>query len=182
MPYDVSSFGFGWINVSDEVLVTISFVYSLPRRQSFGSSHTWIEIACEQALRARKGRRACNYLYNLYSASNFPVAPVDRVVRFPPISANVSKHWKTRVKGNDDITNVISANQHFASTFWCRYSNSRDVVTSFPSFSRPAARAPRRACSQASIETTLYRKDRTPVIMPMPEREIWGRRATLHDL
>ena len=38
-------------------------------------------------------------------------------VRFPPISANVNKHWKTRVKGNDDITNVISANKYFASTF-----------------------------------------------------------------
>ena len=38
-------------------------------------------------------------------------------VRFPPISANVNKHWKTRVKGNDVITNVISANKHFASTF-----------------------------------------------------------------
>ena len=31
-------------------------------------------------------------------------------------SANVNKHWKTRAKGNDVITNVISANQHFAST------------------------------------------------------------------
>ena len=34
--------------------------------------------------------------------------------------------------------------------FRCRYSNSRDVVASSPSFSRPAARAPRRACSQAT--------------------------------
>ena len=34
------------------------------------------------------------------------------------ISANVNKHWKTRAKGNEAITNVISANQHFASTFF----------------------------------------------------------------
>ena len=33
--------------------------------------------------------------------------------------------------------------------FRCRYSNSRDVVASSPSFSRLAARAPRRGCSQA---------------------------------
>ena len=33
--------------------------------------------------------------------------------------------------------------------FQCRYSNSRDVVASSPSFSGPAARAARRACSQA---------------------------------
>ena len=32
---------------------------------------------------------------------------------------------------------------------WRRNLNSRDVVVSSPSFSRPAASAPRRACSQA---------------------------------
>ena len=58
-------------------------------------------------------------------------------------SAIVNK--QRRAKGNGVITNVISANQHFAST----YSFSRDVVTSSPSFSRSAARAPQRACSQA---------------------------------
>ena len=34
---------------------------------------------------------------------------------------------------------------------WRRNSNSRDVVASSPSFSRPAARAPRRACSQVML-------------------------------
>ena len=32
-------------------------------------------------------------------------------------NANVNKRWKRRAKGNDVFTNVISANQHFASTF-----------------------------------------------------------------
>ena len=32
-------------------------------------------------------------------------------------SANVNKHWKPRAKGNNVITNVNFANQHFASTF-----------------------------------------------------------------
>ena len=32
-------------------------------------------------------------------------------------SASVNKHWKTRAKSNYVIINVISANQHFASTF-----------------------------------------------------------------
>ena len=32
-------------------------------------------------------------------------------------SANVNKHWKTRAKGNDVITYVISANRYFTSTF-----------------------------------------------------------------
>ena len=60
---------------------------------------------------------------------------------------NVNKNWKTCAKRNDAITNVISANQHFALTFWCRYSNSNLVVASSPSFSR--SRVPWRACSQA---------------------------------
>ena len=34
----------------------------------------------------------------------------------------------------------------------CRYSNSRDLVASSPSFSRPVARAPQRACSQTIFE------------------------------
>ena len=40
--------------------------------------------------------------------------------------------------------------------FQCRYSNSRDVVASFSSFYRPAARAPRRACLQARTSTVGY--------------------------
>ena len=32
-------------------------------------------------------------------------------------SVNVNKHWKTVAKGNEVLTNVISANQHFTSTF-----------------------------------------------------------------
>ena len=39
--------------------------------------------------------------------------------------------------GNDVITKDISANQHFASTLRCRYSNSRDVIASSPSFFPP---------------------------------------------
>ena len=39
--------------------------------------------------------------------------------------------------------------------FRCRYSNSRDVVANSPSFSRPAARAPRRACPQARNTTNV---------------------------
>ena len=39
--------------------------------------------------------------------------------------------------------------------FRCRYSNSRDVVASSPSFSRPTARAPRRACPQAMSTTNV---------------------------
>ena len=45
--------------------------------------------------------------------------------------------------------------------FRSRYSNSRDVVASSPSFSRPAAKAPRRACLQAT-ETKQTNKQKSP--------------------
>ena len=91
-------------------------------------------------------------LWNLNSTSNSPVAPrqiscqISANQRKAEMSGSVKKHWKTHTKGNDIITNVISTNQHFSLLFRCRYSNSRDVVASSPSFSRSAARAPQRAC------------------------------------
>ena len=62
-------------------------------------------------------------------------------------SANGNKDLKTRAKGNDVIANVIFANQHLAST----------LVTSSPFYSRHAAIAPLRACSQANLELTSNR-------------------------
>ena len=59
----------------------------------------------------------------LNSNSNSPVVPRRLSCQLSDnqheaeTSANVNKNWKTRSKGNDVITNVISANQHFASTF-----------------------------------------------------------------
>ena len=73
---------------------------------------------------AGKGRRACNCVSGIFnSTSNSPVAPcwlscqISANQREAETSSNVNKHWKTCAKGNDVITNVISANQHFASTF-----------------------------------------------------------------
>ena len=94
-------------------------------------------------------------LWNLNSTPNSPVAPVGLSCQISPnqrkaeMSANVNKHWKTRAKGND-ITNVISVSISNR-LFQCRYSNSRDVVASSPSFSCPTARSPRRGCSPATF-------------------------------
>ena len=84
---------------------------------------------------------------------------------------NLILHRKSRSEmliGGDDISNdVIPLGTCFSRSFplradwqrsdssvegerkrnWRRNSNSKDVVASSPSFSRPAARAPRRACS-----------------------------------
>ena len=39
--------------------------------------------------------------------------------------------------------------------YWRWNSNSRDVVASSPSFFRPSARSPRKACSQANMKSQL---------------------------
>ena len=63
-------------------------------------------------------------------------------------------------RGNEVITNVTNANKHFASAFLMQILKFRDVVVSSSSFSRPAASAPRRACSQATpafnLESGLF--------------------------
>ena len=58
------------------------------------------------------------------STSNSPVAPILLSCQLSAhqceteMRATVNKHWKIHAKGNDVITNVIYANQHFALTFW----------------------------------------------------------------
>ena len=71
---------------------------------------------------------------NLNSTSNSPVAlPVYWAVRFPPNQREGETSSNVHVpRGNDVITNVISANQHFASTF------SMQIVK----FQRRTARSP----------------------------------------
>ena len=105
---------------------------------------------------ARKGRRAPYYVSGIWIPPLIPLwLPFDWAVRFLPISAkrkrarmwtNIEKHVP-RV-----MTSLLMSSppiSFFTRLFRCRYSNSRDVVASSPSFFRPAARAPRRACSQA---------------------------------
>ena len=59
----------------------------------------------------------------LNSTSNSSVVPRRLSCQFSDnqneaeTSANINTNWKTRSKGNAVITNAISANQHFASTF-----------------------------------------------------------------
>ena len=92
----------------------------------FSQWHRWPASKLSGALWRLGGKRKESLqlrLWNLNSTSNSPVAPrrlscqISANQREAETSANVNKHWKTRAKGNDVITNVISANQHFASTF-----------------------------------------------------------------
>ena len=88
-------------------------------------------LACEQALRGvlAAGREKEGHLplikpLEFESTSNSPVAPRRLSCQISANHgeterrANIDKHWKTFAKGHDVITNVISTNQHFASTFF----------------------------------------------------------------
>ena len=114
--------------------------------------------------RAGKKRRTCNYVFEIWIPSPIPLTPrwlscqISTNQREAETSANVNKHWKTRAKGND--VNIMSSPPITIShrLFWCRYSNSRDVVASSPSFSHPAARLSRRASSDAGSHLGLPKK------------------------
>ena len=112
-------------------------------------------VACDQALqgalaagRGKEGELATTSLefeFYLQFACGSPSTELSDFQQSARSGKERDCKQKTRAKGNGVITNVISANQHFAST----YSFSRDVATRSPSFCRRAARAPQRACSQA---------------------------------
>ena len=139
-----------------------------------GLSFSWSLRAISQGRsggRAGKGRRACNYVSGIWIP---PVAPrrlscqitASQSVR----SGNERECKQTRAKGNDLITNVISANQHFALTFSMQIFKFQRWVANSPSFSRPEARVPRRPCSQATfhaIKQTIIKtvKFRLPVVI-----------------
>ena len=143
------------------VFTTIQLLHNL----DLSTTSLWARSPGRSAGGAGKGRRSILQLHvclwNLNSTSSSPVAPcrlscqISANQREVETSTNVNKYWKTHTKDNDLVTNVIFANQQFSSTFWCRYSNSRDVVTSSPSFSHPATRVLWRACSQARVPPSL---------------------------
>ena len=116
-------------------------------------------LACEQALRGalvvgweKEGELATmsqEFEFHLQFPWGSPSTELSDF-RQSAQSGNERECKQTRAKGNGVITNVISAKQHFALAFWCGYSNSRDVVASSSSFSRPVAKASWRACLQAT--------------------------------
>ena len=104
------------------------FNYSSKRHNKLNSKKV-IAIACQQALRGAlaAGREnegdlvttSLEFEFHLQS----PMAPrrlsclMSGNQREAETSTNLNKRWKTRTKSSDVISNVISANQHFESTF-----------------------------------------------------------------
>ena len=109
-----------------------------------------------------KGRRACNYIFgNLNSPYNSLVASRRLSGEiFAKISAQngnqrerkqtLKNMWKHTPKV---MTSLLMSSLPISIShrlFWWGYSNSRDIVASSSSLSRPVARAWRRACLQAT--------------------------------
>ena len=119
---DIHWFGFR-TNTSQKILVQLqSLALEIPTVEFLANELK--RLACEQALHSGggvgKGRRACNYISGIWIPPPILLwLPVDwpDMTREAETIANVNKHWKTCAKGNDVITNVIFANQHFALTF-----------------------------------------------------------------
>ena len=95
----------------------------LQNTERCGQCYFVFNLRASSSGRYGDGERLQLRLWNLKSTSNSPVAPrrlscqISANQREAETNANVNRHWKTRAYGNEVITNVISANQHFASTF-----------------------------------------------------------------
>jgi len=131
-------------------------------------TYTWclakVPVACDQALwgalaagREKEGELATTALWSLNSTPNSPVAPRQLSCQISAnqgeaeTSANVNKHV-LRVMTSMPISSPPISISH--RLFRCRYSNSRNVVASSPSCSRPASGVTRRVCSQAKVPGT----------------------------
>ena len=101
----------------------------------------------------------CTPLWNLNSTSSSLVALCRLSCQIPAnqreaeTSVNVNKHWKTRTKGNDVITNIISANQHFASTYMLKFQRRSWKLFFLALPPSSTARAPWKASPQATYST-----------------------------
>ena len=69
--------------------------------------------------------------------------PVEWAVRFPPNQRETETSSNVHAsRGNDVITNIISANQHFASTFSKQIFKFQRHIASFPFLSSPPPEQP----------------------------------------
>ena len=119
----------------------------------------FLGLACEQALRGavaagREKEELATTSLDLNSASNSHVAPRRLSCQISANQRECKQTLKNTWKHSPRVmTSLLMSSPPISIShrlFRCRYSNSRDVVASFPSFSRPAARVHRRAWLQAT--------------------------------
>ena len=101
---------------------------------------------------AGKGRRACNYVSGIWIPPSIPL-----VTELSDFLQSVQRGnergckqtLKNMWKHTPRVDTLLMSSPPISILHWlfqCRYSNSRDVVASSPSFSHPATRAPWRVC------------------------------------
>ena len=124
----------------------------------FRTVSQWASSLGRSGGEAGKGRRACNYVSEIWTSlhreSRCEMLIEGNDIRNDVITIgacfhvffNVCLHWRSFPLGADWPKSDSSVNGEPQGN-WRWNSNSRDIVTSSPSFSRRTARAPRRACS-----------------------------------
>ena len=152
---DIHWFGFR-TNTSQKILVQVqSLALETPTVEFLANEQK--RLACAQALGVfwwwggKRQESLQLHLWNLHSTSNSPVAR--RRLTWPDPGSgndcNVNKHWKTCAKVNDVITNVISTNLHFASTFLMQQFKFQRHNCKLYFLFLPRCQSTLRACSQS---------------------------------
>ena len=108
-------------------------------------------------------RRTCNYITGIWISPPIPRgSPSTELSDFCQWAQSWNQHeckqtWKNTWKHMPRVmTSLLMSSLPISilhRLFQCRYSNSREVVANSPSFSLPATRLPRRACSQPFLVT-----------------------------
>ena len=112
-------------------------------------------IACEQALlagRENEGELIATTSLEFEFHPQFPCgSPSTELLDFCQSVQSGNKHECKQTLKNMSLlmSSPLISISHWL--FQCRYSNSRNVVASSPSFSHPTTRSPQRACLQATF-------------------------------
>ena len=116
-------------------------------------------------------------LWNLNSVSN---SPSNSPFQFPFQLARSGNERECKQTLTQHVlrvmTSLLMSSPPISILHWlfqCRYSNSKDVVASSFSFSCPAARAPRRACSQAIKPWPCRKTKFAHICYPVKDRRLY---------
>ena len=118
-----------------------------------------LTLSCLQALRGslragREGSRACNYVSGIWIRLQFPVASCRLRCQIFANQRRNEQECKQTLKNTWKHAPRVMKSLLMSSppiSISHRLCQCRAVVASSPSFSRPAARAPRRVCSLANL-------------------------------
>ena len=130
-------------------------------------------LACEEALRgalAAGGKRNESLEFELHlqfpcGSPSTELSDFRQSVRSGKEREIVNNNWKTRANGNDVITNVVSAGQHFASTQIFNFQRRRALTICMEN-----PEIPRRIQMERFIPVEIFRKKSITFFPFIPKR------------